>query len=170
MNSELTRLLQPQTNPALSILRLASLSAGSDGMLDDETLDMMLNQVEVGALNEISPTEVWPELIHGLMAQTPSNMFSALHACGALEMLLPEIAALFGVQQIADDPPQVDIGYHLLRALDETARCNAPMPVRFAALVMNVGKSDSPPEHLEARAAAIATAFGSKRWTDSRHA
>ena len=148
MNSELTRLLQPQTNPALSILRLAALSAGSNMMLDDETLDMMFDQVEAGALDGISPIEVWRELVPGLMAQTPSNMFSALHACGALEVLLPEVAALFGVQQIADDPPQVDVGYHLLRVLDETARFNAPMPVRFAALVMNVGKSDSPPEHL----------------------
>jgi tRNA nucleotidyltransferase (CCA-adding enzyme) len=58
------------------------------------------------------------------------------------------VAALFGVPQIADDPPQVDIGHHLLRVLDEAARCGAPLPVRFAALVMNVGKSDSPPEHL----------------------
>ena len=148
MNSELTRLLQPQNNPALSILRLAALSAGSGGMLDDETLDMMFDQVEAGALNGISPIEVWRELVPGLMARTPSNMFSALHACGALKILLPEIAALFGVQQIADDPPQVDIGYHLLRALDETANFNAPMPVRFAALVINIGKSDSPPEHL----------------------
>jgi tRNA nucleotidyltransferase (CCA-adding enzyme) len=61
---------------------------------------------------------------------------------------LPEIAVLFGVHQIANDPQQVDIGCHLLRVLDETARCDAPLPVRFAALVMNVGKSDSPPEHL----------------------
>ena len=82
------------------------------------------------------------------MAQAPSNMFRALYACGALVEVLPEVAALFGVPQIADDPPQVDIGLHLLRVLDETARCDAPLPVRFAALVMNVGKADSPPEHL----------------------
>jgi tRNA nucleotidyltransferase (CCA-adding enzyme) len=75
-------------------------------------------------------------------------MFRALYACGALAEVLPEVVALFGVPQIADDPPQVDIGHHLLHALDEAAHCNAPLPVRFALLVMNVGKSDSPPEHL----------------------
>ena len=67
---------------------------------------------------------------------------------GALPEVLPEVTALFGVPQIADDPPQVDIGHHLLRVLDQAARCNAPLPVRFAALVMNVGKTDSLPEHL----------------------
>ena len=150
MNSELTRGPQGllQTHPALSILRLAALSAGPEGALDDETLDLMFEQVETGALADMNPADVWPELERGLMAQQPSNMFRALYACGALSEVLPEVAAVFGVPQIANDPPQVDIGQHLLRVLDEAARCNAPLPVRFAALVMNVGKSDSPPEHL----------------------
>jgi tRNA nucleotidyltransferase (CCA-adding enzyme) len=137
-----------QTHPALGILRLAALSASPDWAPDDETLDLMFEQVESGALNGMTPAEVWPELERGLMAPAPSNMFRALYACGALAEVLPEVAALFGVPQIADDPPQVDIGHHLLRVLDETARCDAPLPVRFAALVMNVGKADSPPEHL----------------------
>ena len=148
MNSKLTQLLQPKPHPALSILRLAALSAGSNGALDDETQVLMFEQVKAGVLNSIRPGEVWPELISGLMAQTPSNMLTALYHCGALDALLPEVAALFGIEQIANDPPQVDIGYHMLRVLDETARCNAPMSVRFAVLVMNIGKFDSPPEHL----------------------
>lgn len=150
MNAEITPRPQdqPQTHPALSILRLAALSADLDGMPDDETLDIMFEQVETGALAGIKPVAVWPELVRGLMGQAPSNMFRALYACGALAEVLPEVAALFGVPQIADDPPQVDIGHHLLRVLDEAARCGAPLPVRFAALVMSVGKSDSPREHL----------------------
>lgn len=146
MSSKLSDLLH--TDPALSLLRLAAMSADSGEKLDDETLALMSGQVQAGALSDIASPDVWAELIAGLMAKKPSNMFSALQNCGALKVVLPEIAALFGVHQIANDPPQVDIGCHLLRVLDETARCDAPMPVRFAALVMNVGKSDSPPEHL----------------------
>ena len=137
-----------QAHPALSLLRLAALSAGPDGMLDDETLELMFGQVEAGALDGRVAADVWPELVRGLMARTPSNMFRALYACGALKEVLPEVAAVFGVPQIANDPPQVDIGQHLLRVLDEAARCNAPLPVRFAAMAMHVGKADSPPEHL----------------------
>lgn len=148
MNLKLPTSSSPQPHPSLGILRLAALSAGANSRLDDETLALMSQQVNAGVLNNIAPAEVWPELVAGLMSQTPSNMFGALHDCGALAIVLPEIAALFGVHQIANDPPQVDIGGHLLRVLDETAHCNAPLPVRFAALVMNVGKADSPPEHL----------------------
>ena len=137
-----------QTHPALNLLRLAALSAGPDGMLDDDTLELMFEQVETGALAAMQPGEVWPELARGLMGRTPSNMFRALYASGALMEVLPEVAGVFGVPQIADDPPQVDIGQHLLRVLDEAARCGAPLPVRFAAMAMHVGKSDSPPEHL----------------------
>lgn len=137
-----------QTHPALSLLRLAALSAGPDGMLDDETLELMFEQVEGGALSLIAPSDVWPELARGLMGRTPSNMFRALYASGALMVVLPDVAGVFGVPQIADDPPQVDIGQHLLRVLDEAALCGAPLPVRFAAMAMHVGKSDSPPEHL----------------------
>jgi tRNA nucleotidyltransferase (CCA-adding enzyme) len=137
-----------QTHPALGLLRLAALSAGHGGLLDDESLDLMFEQVERGALAGLSPSDVWMELERGLMGAKPSNMLRALYACGALSEVLPEVVAVFGVPQIADDPPQVDIGHHLLRVLDEAARSDAPLPVRFAALVMHVGKSDSPPEHL----------------------
>jgi tRNA nucleotidyltransferase (CCA-adding enzyme) len=106
----------------------------------------MSRQVAGGALDGVAPSDIWPELVRGVTARVPSRMILALRACGALAPVLPEVAALFGVPQIADDP--VDLGEHLLRALDEAARRNAPLSVRFALLVMNVGKADSPPEHL----------------------
>jgi len=61
--------------------------------------------------------------------------------------VLPEVAACSG-PQIADDPAEVDLGDHLLNTLDEAAQCDAPLAVRFSLLVMNVGKADSPREHL----------------------
>jgi tRNA nucleotidyltransferase (CCA-adding enzyme) len=137
-----------QNAPGLSVLRLAALVAGPDGRLDDETLDLMFAQVQAGVLAALEPTAVWRELALGLMAPKPSNMLRALCACSALQEILPEVAAVFGVPQIADDPPQVDIGQHLLRVLDLAADTRAPLPVRYAALVMHVGKSDSPTEHL----------------------
>ncbi|HEY0469404.1 MAG TPA: hypothetical protein VGC79_34680 [Polyangiaceae bacterium] len=75
-------------------------------------------------------------------------MIAALRACHALPMLLPEVAALFGIPQLTDGQTDVDIGIHTLNTLAEAAACEAPLAVRFALLVMNVGKSDSPPEHL----------------------
>lgn len=158
-----------QLHPGLGLLRFAALL--SDGAeADDETLDAMFEQMEIGALDRLPPVEIWSELERGLMGAKPSAMLRALRACGVLEIILPELDALFGVPQIADDPGEVDLGELLLRSLDEAASVNAPLEVRFALLVMNAGKSDSPKEHLPAhyrhiergapRVAAMAKRFG----------
>lgn len=135
-------------SPALNVLRMAALAARQDGELDEDTLDMMYGQVSAGVLADFDPALAWRELESGLRGRAPSRMVRALRECDALSVLLPEVDALFGVPQIADDPAEVDIGEHTLRLVDATARCDAPLAVRYAALVFNVGKSDSPREHL----------------------
>jgi tRNA nucleotidyltransferase (CCA-adding enzyme) len=157
-------------DPAINLLRLAAATATPGGELDAETLKTMRQLVDAGALSGLPGRDAWPELARGLMMEAPSRMLRALRDCGALTQLLPEFEALFGIPQSADDPPEVDIGEHQLRVLDEAARCNAPLAVRFAALVFNFGKSDSPREHLPAhyrhiergapRIAAVAERFG----------
>ncbi len=137
-----------QTDPGLGLLRLAALMAEEETEPDDETLDAMEAQVQAGVLAGHAASDMWPELISGLMARTPSNMIYAMRESGALDEILPEVAGLFGVPQISDDPAEVDLGDHLMNALDEAAKRHAPLAVRFALLVMNVGKIDSPPEHL----------------------
>lgn len=137
-----------QPDHGLGLLRLAALYADADGTPDEETLDAIFLQVEGGVLADTSKRAMWPELASGLMAAQPGRMIRVLRESGALKAILPEVASLFGVPQIADDPSEVDLGVHLMRTLNETARQNVPLEVRFAALVMNVGKSDSPPEHL----------------------
>jgi tRNA nucleotidyltransferase (CCA-adding enzyme) len=139
-----------QTHPALSILRLAALLAEADAEPDADTLDLLFEQVDAGLLLDVAPTELWPELVRGLMARSPARMVKTLRECGALAQILPETEALFGIPQIANEPAPVDLGEHLLKALDEAALCEASLPVRVALLLMNVGKADSPPEHLPA--------------------
>jgi tRNA nucleotidyltransferase (CCA-adding enzyme) len=134
-------------HPGLEVLRLAALIAEGDA-LDEEALDVMFAQMETGALAAVSPSDAWRELARGLMSRSPAVMIQALRECGVLEIVLPEVANLFGVPQIADEPAEVDIGEHLLKALVEAARCAAPLEARFALLTMNVGKADSPREHL----------------------
>ncbi|PNG27060.1 tRNA nucleotidyltransferase [Methylocella silvestris] len=137
-----------QTHPGLGLMRYAALLGENGGELDGEACDDMRAGVEAGMLIGLKPSKMWPELARGLMTGAPSRMIDALRACGALAVALPEVDALFGVPQIADDPPQVDLGAHLMKALDEAGRRGAPLAARFSLLVMNVGKSDSPREHL----------------------
>jgi tRNA nucleotidyltransferase (CCA-adding enzyme) len=145
-STPLPQILVP-LHPGREILRLAALLAEGDA-LDEDTLDLMFEQMETGVVADVAPSDVWAELARGLMARSPALMIQALRECGVLEIVLPEVASLFGVPQIADEPAEVDIGEHLLKALTEAARCAAPLEVRFALLTMNVGKADSPREHL----------------------
>jgi len=136
--------------PGLVLFELAAGAAQPGGWLDGETLSDMKRLVDGGALATVDPVAVWPCLARGLMGEQPSRMFVALRECGALASMLPEIEALFGQFQSADESDQVDIGEHQWRVLDKTAAVHAALPVRFAALVFNLGKADSPPQHLPA--------------------
>lgn len=137
-------------DPALTLLNLAAGAAESDAVFDPDTLADMRRQVEKGVLAGFSPAKAWPFIAKGLMARRPSGMLDVLHDCGALARLLPELDALFGHVQSASETDLVDIGEHQWRVVDEAARRRAPLAVRFAALLYNLGKSDSPPQHLPA--------------------
>lgn len=136
-----------ETHPGLALLRLAALM-GDGGAVDEDSLDLMFEQMEIGALDTLAPEAMWPEIARGLMAPAPGAMVKALRESGVLEIVLPEVNALFGVPQITDTADEIDLGDLLVAALDEAARRDAPLEVRFALLAMHVGKSDSPREHL----------------------
>jgi tRNA nucleotidyltransferase (CCA-adding enzyme) len=115
-----------------------------------------------GEVDALVPERVWQELQRGLMAQRPSRMLAVLRGCGALARLLPEVDRLWGVPQRPEHHPEVDTGVHLGLVLDMTAHLSAPLPVRWAALMHDLGKGSTPPEHWprhhghEARSAALA--------------
>jgi tRNA nucleotidyltransferase (CCA-adding enzyme) len=137
-----------QAHPGLGVFRMALLLAETEGEPDSRALNPLRERVIAGMLADTPPSEIWPELARGLMSGAPSKMFRILRQCGALSRVLPEVAGLFGVPQISEGQADVDLGEHMLEALAEASRRDAPLPVRFALLVMNVGKADSPREHL----------------------
>ncbi len=114
--------------------------------------DVMREMVRHGEVNHLVPERVWQELARGLMEEKPSRMFEVLRDCGALQVLLPEVARLWGVPQRADYHPEVDTGVHLMMVLDMAARLQAPLTVRFASLAHDLGKGTTPahvlPRHI----------------------
>lgn len=119
----------------------------------DETLALCRTMVDDGEVDALVPERVWQELSRALMEPTPSAFVRLLRDCGALARVLPEVDALFGVPQRADYHPEVDSGVHTLMALDQAARLSGVLPVRFAALVHDLGKAVTPadilPSHRE---------------------
>ena len=121
-----------------------------------------------GEVDALVPERVWQELSRGLMPQRPSRMFDVLRGCGALARLLPEVNRLWGVPQPPAHHPEVDTGLHLMLVLDEAARQDAPLPVRWACLCHDLGKGTTPrdqwPRHIghESRSAKMAAALAER--------
>jgi len=131
------------------ILRVARFAARfADFRVAPETLALMRGMVDAGEADALVAERVWQELARGLMEATPSRMFELLRDCGALHVLLPEVDRLWGVPQPPEHHPEVDTGVHLMRVLDEAARVQASLPVRFACLCHDLGKGSTPAELL----------------------
>ena len=131
------------------ILRVARFAARfTDFNVAPETNALMQDMVAEGEVDALVAERVWQELSRGLMQAKPSRMFGVLRDCGALKRLLPEVNRLWGVPQRADYHPEVDTGIHLMMVLDMAALLNAPLAVRFACLVHDLGKGTTPPDVL----------------------
>ena len=129
------------------VLRVARFAARFGFTIAPETLGLMREMVRNNEVDHLVPERVWQELSRGLMEDGPSRMLLALRECGALERILPEVDALFGVPQPAQHHPEVDTGLHILLVVDYAAAHNLPLSVRFAALTHDLGKARTPREH-----------------------
>lgn len=109
-----------------------------------ETIELMRGMVSSGEVDALVPERVWQELLKALNALAPRQFIETLRHCGALQRILPEVDALFGVPQRADYHPEVDTGLHILMALDAVAKLTDDPLARFATLVHDLGKAETP--------------------------
>jgi tRNA nucleotidyltransferase (CCA-adding enzyme) len=151
------------------ILRVARFAARFAGFaVAPETMALMRSMVDAGEVDALVPERVWQELARGLMEAKPSPMLELLHECGALDRLLPELAALIGVPQRVDYHPEGDAWVHTLMVLDAAAMREQPLAVRVAALLHDLGKATTPagilPRHHghEGRGAALIGALAER--------
>jgi tRNA nucleotidyltransferase (CCA-adding enzyme) len=131
------------------ILRVARFAARfTDFSVAPETLVLMREMVDNGEVDHLVAERVWQELAKGLMEAQPSRMFTVLRDCGALARLLPELDRLFGVPQRAEYHPEIDTGVHVMMVVDQSAQRGYSLPVRFAALLHDLGKGTTPAAEL----------------------
>ena len=128
------------------ILRTARFAARFSFRIAPETLELMSEMVHIGEVEALVPERVWQEISRGLMENKPSRMFYMLRECGALSRILPEVDVLFGVPQPAHAHPEIDAGVHTMMVIDFAASNNYSLPVRFAALLHDLGKGTTLPE------------------------
>lgn len=135
------------------ILRAARFAARfTEFNVAPETMSLMRQMVEAGEVDALVSERVWQELAKGLMEEKPSRMFTVLRECGALQKILPELNRLWGVPQPAQHHPEVDAGVHVMLVIDYAARLQFSLPIRFAALMHDLGKGTTPadvlPKHI----------------------
>jgi len=156
----------------LRVLRVARFAARYHWLgfrVADDTLVLMRQLADSGELDYLVPERVWKETSRALMERDPQVFFQVLHACGALKVLLPELAALDGVPQPEQHHPEVDTLVHQWLCLEQASRLNLPLTARYAVLCHDLGKGKTPeeewPRHIahEIRSARLAKTV-SKRW------
>jgi tRNA nucleotidyltransferase (CCA-adding enzyme) len=147
----------------LRVARFAARYADRGFRVADTTMALMRQMVESGEVDHLVAERVWAETEHALTERQPTRFFEVLRECGALARVFPEIDALFGVPQPPKYHPEVDSGLHTMMVLAQATRLSADTRVRFAALVHDLGKGETPPaewpKHVghEERGAALVT-------------
>ena len=128
----------------LRVARFAARFAPLGFTVAAETLELMKRIVADGEVDALVPERVWKETSRALGEPRPEVYFETLRSCGALSVIFPEVDALFGVPQPEKWHPEIDTGVHVMMALRIAAKLDAPLSVRFAVLVHDLGKARTP--------------------------
>jgi len=144
------------------ILRVARFAARFvDFQVAPETQTLMRDMVNAGEVDALVAERVWQELSRGLMEAQPSRMFDALHGCGALARLLPEIDTDW-----SSGEPEAT---RWRQAIDLAAQWRLPLPARFAVVTYRLRGFEPAANAPTFRSAALSTLC--ERWhipTDCR--
>ncbi len=132
----------------LRVARLAAQLAPWGFRIAPETEAMLRELVRNGEVDALVPERIWAECEKALASPAPVRFFQTLRDTGALKVLFPEISSLFGVPQPSRYHPEIDAGVHTFMVLEQATRLSTASEVRFAALVHDLGKGDTPAEIL----------------------
>ena len=135
------------TEDPLRVLRVARFAARYHHLgftIAPETMELMTAIASSGELDYLVAERVWKETDRALGERSPDIYIDVLRQCGALDVLFPEVARLFGVPQRADYHPEIDTGIHTLMALQQSVRLSDSSKIRFSVLVHDLGKGITP--------------------------
>ena len=99
-----------------------------------------------GRIKIISGERIVDELHKILASEKPSIGFSLLHKTELLPLILPELVALQGIEEI-DGQRHKDNFWHTLEVVDNIAKTTNNLWLRWAALLHDIGKSPTKKFH-----------------------
>ncbi len=140
----------------LRVLRVARFAARYHSLgftIAPETSHLMRCIAQQGELAQLTAERVWQETEKALNEKNPEVYFETLRQTGALQVLFPELDALYGVPNPPHYHPEIDSFAHSMLALQQAVRLTEngnchKSAVRFAAVCHDLGKALTPPAML----------------------
>mgnify|MGYP002646477638 FL=1 len=126
----------------LRVYRVARFAATLQFEVEAQTLKMM-KQIEP-ELKTISKERIYEELKKALKGIKPSLFFETLKQAGVLHTHFLEIEKLIGAEQPKQYHPEGDAFIHSMEVLERVANLTEKEEIRFAALVHDLGKGETP--------------------------
>lgn len=112
--------------------------------IEEESLNAITRNKE--RISIISGERIVDELNKILMTDIPSVGFKLLHKTGLLSIILPELTALQGVEEI-EGQKHKDNFYHTLEVVDNITPNTEDVWLRWAALLHDIGKAPTKRYH-----------------------
>lgn len=127
----------------LRVLRLARFTARYHDYgftIHPDTKRLLETMVDSDELENLSGDRVWKEISRALTEPHPEQFIEVLRNCGALNVIWPELNALWGVPNPVAHHGEIDSGIHTLMVLQEAVKLTDNIAVRFATLCHDLGK------------------------------
>ncbi len=120
----------------LRMLRAARLAASLGFEIEADTFAAI--RKEASAIGSVAPERLREELTRILTESAPGRGFELLYESGLLGHLLPEVAALRGVDQPPEFHPEGDVWTHTMLMLDRLTQPSASLA--WGVLLHDIGK------------------------------
>lgn len=123
----------------LRMMRCIRFASQLNFRIEDETFEALCDNKE--RIEIISGERIMTELNKILMSKSPSIGIIELERCGLLEIILPEVSALIGVE-VKNGKAHKDNFFHTLEVVDNVAHTpDTPLYLRWSALLHDIGKA-----------------------------